>query len=113
MILNPTYLRALSTIQGPKKARHAHLDGVQLVQDSTVNGTLTYTTTNGHVLARVTHRTGLNPDPTYDRGNGRVRQRVRNAPHADRTGVGVPQLRGCHLKRDATGQRHAGAECLA
>jgi hypothetical protein len=67
MILNPTYLRALSTIQATKKARHAHLDGVQVVQDATVAGTLTYTTTNGHVLVRVTHRTGINPDATQDR----------------------------------------------
>tara|TARA_R110000824_G_scaffold262632_1_gene451334 strand:+ start:3481 stop:4137 length:657 start_codon:yes stop_codon:yes gene_type:complete len=59
-ILNPTYLRALSTIQAPKKARHAHLDGVQVVQDATLNGTLTYTTTNGQVLVRVTHQNGAN-----------------------------------------------------
>jgi hypothetical protein len=59
-ILNTTYLRALSTIQAPKKARHAHLDGVQVVQDATVAGTLTYTTTNGHVLVRVTHQNGAN-----------------------------------------------------
>ena len=60
MILNPTYLRALSTIQATKKARHAHLDGVQVVQDATLNGTLTYTTTNGQVLVRVTHQNGAN-----------------------------------------------------
>ena len=80
MILNPTYLRALSTIQATKKARHAHLDGVQLVQDSTLNGTLTYTTTNGHVLVRVTHRTGLNPDPTQDRTVWLDRETIKQIP---------------------------------
>jgi hypothetical protein len=69
MILNPTYLRALSAIQAPKKARHAHWDGVQVVQDAILNnGTsytttngqvLTYTTTNGQVLVRVTCQTGI------------------------------------------------------
>ena len=81
MILNPTYLRALSAIQATKKARHAHLDGVQLVQDSTLNGTLTYTTTNGHVLVRVTHRTGLNPDPTLDRTVWFDREAIKQIPH--------------------------------
>ena len=92
MILNPTYLRALSAIQAPKKARHAHLDGVQLVQDSTVNGTLTYTTTNGHVLVRVTHRTGLNPDPTYDRTVWMDRATIKQIPsdaHAEYDGEQV------------------------
>ena len=73
MILNPTYLRALSTIQATKKARHAHLDGVQVVQDATVNGTLTYTTTNGHVLVRVTC-------PTQDRTVWLDREAIKQIP---------------------------------
>jgi hypothetical protein len=66
MILNTTYLRALSTIQASKKARHDHLDGVQVVQDATLNGT-TYTTANGHVLVRVTHPTRTSLNSEHDR----------------------------------------------
>ena len=81
MILNPTYLRALSTIQAAKKARHAHLDGVQVVQDATVAGTLTYTTTNGHVLVRVTCRTDIrSSDATLDRTVWLDREAIKQIP---------------------------------